>query len=56
MSEELIKKVEAEVREFFSKLGFEIEMKISRKDNAFKIDIQSRESQELVGEKGQMIY
>jgi spoIIIJ-associated protein len=55
MSEELIKKVEAEVREFFSKLGFEIEMKISRKDNAFKIDIQSRESQELVGEKGKTL-
>jgi len=55
MSEELIKKVEVEVREFFSKLGFEIEMKISRKDNTFKIDIQSRESQELVGEKGKTL-
>jgi spoIIIJ-associated protein len=55
MSEETIKKIEEEVKEFFSKMGFDCEAKVSRKDNLFKIDIYAKEFQELIGEKGKTL-
>jgi len=56
MSEELIKKIEEEVKEFFSKMGFEVELKISRKEDVFKVDVQTKEFQDLIGEKGKTLF
>jgi len=52
MSEELINKIEKEVKEFFSKLGFDFEILISKIDNTFKVNIQTKEFQDLIGERG----
>jgi spoIIIJ-associated protein len=56
MSEELIKKIEEEVKEFFSKMGFEVELKISKKEDVFKVDVQTKEFQDLIGEKGKTLF
>jgi len=56
MSEELIKKIEEEVKEFFSKMGFEVELKVSRKEDVFKVDVQTKEFQDLIGEKGKTLF
>jgi spoIIIJ-associated protein len=56
MSEELIKKIEEEVKEFFSEMGFEVEIKISRKEDVFKVDVQTKEFQDLIGEKGKTLF
>jgi spoIIIJ-associated protein len=55
MSEELNKKIEKEAKEFFSKLGIDFELKISKVDNTFKIDLQTKEFQDLIGEKGKTL-
>jgi spoIIIJ-associated protein len=55
MSEELEKKIEKEVKEFFSNLGIDFELKISKSDNTFKIDVQTKEFQDLIGEKGETL-
>jgi spoIIIJ-associated protein len=55
MSEELDKKIEKEAKEFFSRLGIEFELKISKFDNTFKIDLQTKEFQDLIGEKGKTL-
>ncbi len=55
MSEEIIKKIEKKVKEFFGKMGYEIELKISKKDNIFKIDIQTKDFTDLIGEKGKTL-
>jgi spoIIIJ-associated protein len=55
MSEELNKKIEKEAKEFFSKLGIDFELKISKVDNTFKIDLQTKEFQDLIGEKGETL-
>jgi spoIIIJ-associated protein len=55
MSEELEKKIEKEVKEFFSNLGIDFELKISKSDNTFKIDVQTKEFQGLIGEKGETL-
>jgi spoIIIJ-associated protein len=56
MSEELVKKIEEEVKEFFSKMGFEVELKVSRKEDVFKVDVQTKEFQDLIGEKGKTLF
>jgi spoIIIJ-associated protein len=56
MSEELIKKIEEEVKEFFSKMDFEVELKVSRKEDVFKVDVQTEEFQDLIGEKGKTLF
>jgi spoIIIJ-associated protein len=55
MSEELIKKIEEEVREFFSKLGVDFKIEISRNEKTFKINIQAKDFQDLIGEKGKTL-
>jgi len=55
MSEELIKKIEEEVREFFSKLGVDFKIEISRDEKTFKINIQAKDFQDLIGEKGKTL-
>jgi spoIIIJ-associated protein len=55
MSEEIAKKIEMEAKEFFSKLGIDFELKISKIDNTFKIDLQTKEFQDLIGEKGKTL-
>jgi spoIIIJ-associated protein len=55
MSEELNKKIEKEAKEFFSRLGIDFELKISKVDNTFKIDLQTKEFQDLIGEKGKTL-
>jgi spoIIIJ-associated protein len=55
MFEELKEKIEKEVKEFFSKMGFEVELKISTKESSFKIDVQTKEFQVLIGEKGKTL-
>jgi spoIIIJ-associated protein len=55
MSEEFVKKIEKEAKEFFSKLGIDFELKISKIDNTFKIDLQTKEFQDLIGEKGKTL-
>jgi spoIIIJ-associated protein len=55
MSEELDKKIEKEAKEFFSKLGIDFELKILKIDNTFKIDLQTKEFQDLIGERGKTL-
>ena len=55
MSEELIEKIKKEIKEFFSKLGFEVEIEISQKENSFKVNVQTKEFQDLIGEKGKTL-
>jgi spoIIIJ-associated protein len=55
MSEELIKKIEEEVKEFFSKMDFKVELRVSRKEDVFKVDVQTKEFQDLIGEKGKTL-
>jgi spoIIIJ-associated protein len=55
MSEELDKKIEKEAKEFFSKLGIDFELKVSKIDNTFKIDLQTKEFQDLIGERGKTL-
>jgi spoIIIJ-associated protein len=55
MPEELIKKIEEEVREFFSKLGVDFKIEISRDEKTFKINIQAKDFQDLIGEKGKTL-
>jgi spoIIIJ-associated protein len=55
MSEELIKKIEDKIKEFFSKMGFEIDAKVSKKDDTFKVDIKTNDFQDLIGEKGKTL-
>ena len=56
MSEELIAKIKEEVREFFSKLGVDFTMEISKHDKTFKINIQTKEFQDLIGEGGKTLF
>jgi spoIIIJ-associated protein len=55
MSEELNKKIEKEAKEFFSKLGIDFELKVLKIDNTFKIDLQTKEFQDLIGERGKTL-
>jgi len=55
MFEELKEKIEKEVKEFFLKMGFEVELKISTRESSFKIDVQTKEFQVLIGEKGKTL-
>jgi len=55
MSEELIGKIKKEVEEFFSKLGFEVEVEILQRENFFKVNVQTKEFQDLIGEKGKTL-
>ena len=55
MSEELIKKIEDEVKEFFLKLGFDFKIKVSQNGKTFKVDLQTSEFQDLIGEKGETL-
>jgi spoIIIJ-associated protein len=55
MFEELKEKIEKEVKEFFSKMGFEVELKISTTESSFKIDVKTKEFQALIGEKGRTL-
>jgi spoIIIJ-associated protein len=55
MFEELKEKIEKEVKEFFSKMGFEVELKISITESSFKIDVKTKEFQALIGEKGRTL-
>ena len=55
MFEELSQQLEKRIKEFFLKMGYEVELKISRNDKIFKVDIQTKNSQELIGEKGKTL-
>jgi len=55
MSEEEIKTIENEVKEFFSKMGFEVRTKVSKKEGYFKVDVETKEFQDLIGEKGKVL-
>jgi len=55
MSEEEIKTIENEVKEFFSKMGFEVKIKVSKKEGYFKVDVETKEFQDLIGEKGKVL-
>jgi spoIIIJ-associated protein len=55
MSEEEIKTIENEVKEFFSKMGFEVRIKVSKKEGYFKVDVETKEFQDLIGEKGKVL-
>ena len=55
MSEELIEKIKKEVKEFFSKLGFEVEVEILQREGFFKVNAQTKEFQDLIGEKGKTL-
>jgi spoIIIJ-associated protein len=55
MFEELNKKIEKEAKEFFSKLGIDFELKVLKIDNTFKIDLQTKEFQDLIGERGKTL-
>jgi spoIIIJ-associated protein len=55
MSEELKEKIEKRIKEFFSKMGFEVETEISRIDKTFKVNVKTKDYQELIGEKGKTL-
>jgi spoIIIJ-associated protein len=55
MPEEFIEKVKKEISEFFSKMGFDVEIKISKEDKTLKVAVQAKEFQELIGEKGRVL-
>jgi len=55
MSEELKEKIEKTIKEFFSKMGFEVETEISRIDKTFKVNVKTKDYQELIGEKGKTL-
>jgi len=55
MFEELSQQLEKRIKEFFLKMGYEVELKILRNDKIFKVDIQTKNSQELIGEKGKTL-
>jgi spoIIIJ-associated protein len=55
MVEELNKKIEERVREFFEKLGFNVEIEMTKENNLFKINIKTNEFQDLIGEKGKTL-
>jgi spoIIIJ-associated protein len=55
MFEELKEKIEKRIKEFFSKMGFEVETEISRIDKTFKVNVKTKDYQELIGEKGKTL-
>jgi spoIIIJ-associated protein len=55
MVEELNKKIEERVREFFKKLGFNVEIEMKKENNLFKINVKTNEFQDLIGEKGKTL-
>jgi len=55
MSDNIIEKIENEVKEFFARLVTDFQFKISQKENVFNIDLQTKEFQELLGEKGKTL-
>jgi spoIIIJ-associated protein len=55
MIEELNKKIEERVREFFKKLGFNVEIEMKKENNLFKINVKTNEFQDLIGEKGKTL-
>jgi spoIIIJ-associated protein len=55
MSEELKETIEKRIKEFFLKMGFEIEAEISRIDKTFKVNVKAKDYQELIGEKGKIL-
>jgi len=55
MFEELIEKIKKEAKEFFSKLGFEVEIKVSKAESAFRVNVETKQFQELIGEKGKTL-
>jgi spoIIIJ-associated protein len=55
MSEELKEKIEKRIKEFFSKMGFEGEAEISRIDKTFKVNVKTKDYQELIGERGKTL-
>jgi spoIIIJ-associated protein len=55
MSEELKEKIEKRIKEFFSKMGFEVEAEISKVDKTFKVNVKTKDYQELIGEKGKIL-
>jgi spoIIIJ-associated protein len=55
MFEELKEKIEKRIKEFFSKMGFEVETEISRVDKTFKVNVKTKDYQELIGERGKTL-
>jgi len=55
MFEELKEKIEKRIKEFFSKMGFEVETEISRIDKTFKVNVKTKDYQELIGERGKTL-
>lgn len=56
MFEELIGKIKKEIEEFFLRLGFEVEVEILKRENLFRVNVQAKEFQALIGEKGKTLF
>ena len=55
MSENTTEQIKEKVKEFFLKAGFSVELKITKNDRTFKIDVQTDQPKELIGQKGTLL-
>jgi len=52
---EKLEKIKSEIKEFFKKMGCEVEIELSIKEKTLLIDLKSEEPQILIGEKGRVL-
>ncbi len=55
MNEDYSKKIEKEIKEFFSKTTFDAEVKVISTGDAFLIDVKTSDPKMLIGERGQTL-
>jgi len=55
LKKEHLEKIKKEIESFFEKAGFEVKIKVAIQDETLKVDLESKEPQVLIGQKGRVL-
>ena len=55
LKKEHLEKIKKEIENFFEKAGFEVKIKVAIQDETLKVDLESKEPQVLIGQKGRVL-